>query len=66
MYCIPSLGKDLIIVVVPNCPPKYMFYRLFALGLELPEETLVNLHRFDAIGETYGIHEVITIPYIVH
>jgi len=27
--------------------------RLFALGLELPEETLVNLHRFDAVGETY-------------
>jgi len=27
--------------------------RLFALGLELPEETLVNLHRFDAVGESY-------------
>ena len=37
-----------------------MYYRLFALGLELPEETLVNLHRFDAVGESYGIHEAIT------
>ncbi|KAI0703872.1 Clavaminate synthase-like protein [Cerioporus squamosus] len=27
--------------------------RLLALGLELPEETFVNLHRFDAEGESY-------------
>ncbi|KAG6872988.1 hypothetical protein C0995_004364, partial [Termitomyces sp. Mi166 len=27
--------------------------RLLALGLELPEETLVNIHGFDAVGETY-------------
>ncbi|KAF9451060.1 Clavaminate synthase-like protein [Macrolepiota fuliginosa MF-IS2] len=27
--------------------------RLLAIGLELPEETLVNMHRYDAVGETY-------------
>ncbi|KAI0630153.1 Clavaminate synthase-like protein [Trametes polyzona] len=28
--------------------------RLLALGLELPEETFVKMHDFDAEGETYG------------
>lgn len=28
--------------------------RLLALGLELPEETFVNMHGLDAVGETYG------------
>ena len=27
---------------------------MLALGLELPEETFVKLHDFDAQGETYG------------
>ncbi|KAF8961432.1 Clavaminate synthase-like protein [Flammula alnicola] len=27
--------------------------RLLALGLELPEETLVNLHGYSSVGETY-------------
>ncbi|KAG6829736.1 hypothetical protein H0H87_010368 [Tephrocybe sp. NHM501043] len=27
--------------------------RLFALGLELPENTLVNIHGYDSVGETY-------------
>ncbi|KAF7366894.1 hypothetical protein MSAN_00948100 [Mycena sanguinolenta] len=27
--------------------------RLLALGLELPEETLVNLHGFESVGETW-------------
>ncbi|KAG6901226.1 hypothetical protein C0995_015043 [Termitomyces sp. Mi166 len=27
--------------------------RIFALGMELPEETLVNFHGFESIGETY-------------
>ncbi|THU84387.1 Clavaminate synthase-like protein [Dendrothele bispora CBS 962.96] len=27
--------------------------RLMALGLELPEETFVNMHGFDSVGETY-------------
>ncbi|KAK7461079.1 hypothetical protein VKT23_009008 [Stygiomarasmius scandens] len=27
--------------------------RLMALGLELPEDTLVNMHNFDAVGESY-------------
>ncbi|KAJ6453604.1 hypothetical protein C8R45DRAFT_633449 [Mycena sanguinolenta] len=27
--------------------------RLLALGLELPEETLVDLHGFESVGETY-------------
>ena len=43
-----------IIAILNTC------YRLFALGLELPEETLVNLHRFDAVGESSGIHKIIT------
>ena len=28
--------------------------KLFALGLGLPEDELVNIHGFDAVGETYG------------
>lgn len=28
--------------------------RLLALGMNLPEETFVDLHGFDAVGETYG------------
>lgn len=28
--------------------------RLLALGLELPEETLVKLHNFEAEGDSYG------------
>ncbi|OBZ66700.1 hypothetical protein A0H81_13134 [Grifola frondosa] len=28
--------------------------RLFALGLELPEETFINNHNFDAVGETWA------------
>ena len=28
--------------------------RLLALGLELPEDTFVNIHGFEAKGETYG------------
>ncbi|KAI0783193.1 Clavaminate synthase-like protein [Abortiporus biennis] len=27
--------------------------RLLAIGLELPEDTFVNNHRYDAVGETY-------------
>ncbi|KZT63266.1 Clavaminate synthase-like protein [Daedalea quercina L-15889] len=27
--------------------------RLFALGMELPEETFVNIHGYDAVGESY-------------
>ncbi|KAH9834993.1 Clavaminate synthase-like protein [Rhodofomes roseus] len=27
--------------------------RLFALGLELPEDTFVNMHNFEAVGESY-------------
>lgn len=61
MYYIPFLGKDLILLAYFR--PKYMHHRLFALGLELPEETLVNLHRFDAVGESYGTHDTITILY---
>ena len=38
-----------------------MNLRLFALGLELPEETLVDLHRFDAIGESRGTNDAITV-----
>ena len=38
-----------------------MNLRLFALGLELPEETLVDLHRFDAMGESRGTHDAIAV-----
>jgi len=31
--------------------------RLLSIGLELPEETLVNLHGFSSVGETYGEQE---------
>jgi len=29
-------------------------HRLIALSLELPEDALVNIHNYDAIGENYG------------
>ena len=52
-----------MLTYIPACT----MHRLFALSLELPEETLVDLHGFDAVGESYGIHEVIVIPkYITH
>lgn len=31
------------------------FLRLLALGLELPEDTLVKQHNFDASGESSGV-----------
>ena len=62
MSCIPFLGKDLVLLLVVYCS-KYVYYRIFALGLELPEETLVDLHRFesfDALSGSHGIYEAIT------
>ncbi|KAF7366896.1 hypothetical protein MSAN_00948300 [Mycena sanguinolenta] len=42
--------------------------RLLALGLELPEETLVNLHGFSSVGETQGkisfLRQVV-LPYLL-
>lgn len=32
------------------------FDRLLAVGLELPEDTFVKQHGFDAEGETWGVH----------
>lgn len=34
--------------------------RLLAIGLELPEDTFVNIHGYDAVGETYGISSFIS------
>lgn len=31
-----------------------MMPRLLAIGLGLPEETFVDMHGYDAVGETYG------------
>ena len=36
--------------------------RMLAIGLELPEETFVNQHNFDAQGETYGTCPHSAIP----
>lgn len=30
--------------------------RTLALGMELPENTFVNLHEFDAVGDTHGTY----------
>ena len=60
MCCIPFLGGNAVFSQQYNRHPKHTCYRLFALGLELPEEALVNLHRFDAAGESSGIHKIIT------
>lgn len=27
--------------------------------MELPEETFVNMHRYDAVGETYGMSHLL-------
>ena len=35
---------------------------MLAIGLELPEETFVNQHNFDAQGETYGTCPHSAIP----
>ncbi|KAG9313775.1 hypothetical protein JVU11DRAFT_6135 [Chiua virens] len=35
--------------------------RLIALSLELPEDALVNVHNYDAVGETYGAFEHLAI-----
>ena len=32
--------------------------RLLALGLEVPEDTFVNIHGFHAKGETYGMPRI--------
>jgi hypothetical protein len=32
--------------------------------LELPEDTFVNMHRYDAVGETYGMY-FLFLPLIV-
>jgi hypothetical protein len=34
-------------------------HRLIALSLELPEDALVNIHNYDAIGETSGMLDLI-------
>lgn len=39
-------------------------HRLISLSLELPEDTLVNIHNYDATGETYGKLEPI-VPFLV-
>ncbi|KAH9834992.1 uncharacterized protein C8Q71DRAFT_859328 [Rhodofomes roseus] len=36
-----------------HCNVLHPLLRLFALGLELPEDTFVNLHKYDALGESY-------------
>ena len=37
--------------------------RLMATGLELPEETFVNIHQWDAVGETYGTRLCFLVPH---
>ena len=37
--------------------------RLFALGMELPEDTFVKVHGYDAVGETYGRPSTPDIDY---
>jgi hypothetical protein len=37
--------------------------RLLALGLELPEDAFVNIHGWNAVGETYGMHKYIMSLY---
>ena len=39
--------------------------RLLALGMELPEETFVNTHGFDAKGETYGKRLIGRIAFLL-
>ncbi|KAJ7766299.1 Clavaminate synthase-like protein [Mycena maculata] len=34
----------------------HLVLRLLALGLELPEDVLVDLHGFSSVGETYGYY----------
>ena len=65
MYCIPSLGKDLVLLLVVYCS-KCIYYRIFALDLELSEETLVDLHGFDAAGGSHCMYEAITTFILLH
>jgi len=38
-----------------------MYRRLLALGLELPEDTLVNIHNFSEKNNAYSKFTVITV-----
>lgn len=45
--------------------------RLIALSLELPEDALVSIHNYDAIGETYGaldptVHWTISVRLLAY
>ena len=38
-------------------------YRMLALGMELPENSFVDLHNFDAVGETHGAYHFVVSSY---
>lgn len=40
--------------------------RMLALGMELPEETFVNLHSFDGPSDSSGAYCTLDIVYIAH
>ena len=50
----PFLGEDLVLLTYFR--PKYMYHWLFVL---------LDLHRFDAVGESYDTHDAITTLYRV-
>ena len=31
---------------------------MLAIGMELPEDTFVNVHNFDGVGDTHGAHHL--------
>ena len=32
---------------------------MLAIGMELPEDTFVNLHNFGGVGDTHGAHYLV-------
>ena len=53
MFCTLSFGMlSIFYVILLTSEPESE--RLFALGMELPEESFVNIHGYNAVGETYG------------
>jgi len=46
--------RQTYMLLLEDDPSDDNFFRLIASSLELPEDTLVNNHGYDAIGETWS------------
>ena len=49
-----SCGEISVSLTIPYTNEQGLIFRLLAIGLELPEETLVNVHQFCEGNESAG------------